>query len=143
MPLDPKAKAVIDFMAQIPMPPWAEVDPVAYRAASEAGRFPPPDLALAEITDSTIPGPGGPIAVRIYRASLDDNQPAIVYFHGGGFVIGSLNSHDGTCRRLCHNIGCAVVSVDPSRPLISTSDDIHPGPRPRDIRTGGRPTVPA
>jgi acetyl esterase len=112
MPLDPKAKAVIDFMAQMPMPPWAEVDPVAYRAASEAGRFPPPDLALAEITDSTIPGPAGPIAVRIYRASLDDNQPAIVYFHGGGFVIGSLNSHDGTCRRLAHGSKCTLVSVD-------------------------------
>ena len=112
MPLDPKAKAFIDFMAQRPMPPWAEVDPVAYRARSEAGRFPSPDLLLAEIADSTIPGPAGPIAVRIYRASLEHNQPAIVYFHGGGFVIGSLNSHDGTCRRLAHASKCTLISID-------------------------------
>jgi len=112
MPLDPKAKAVIDFMAQMPMPPWDQVDPLAYRAASEAGRFPPPDLPLAEVTDSKIPGPAGPMAIRIYRAPLADNQPGMVYFHGGGFVIGSLNSHDGTCRRLCHNAGCTVISVD-------------------------------
>ena len=50
--------------------------------------------------------------IRIYRASLDENQPGIVYFHGGGFVLGNLDSHDGTCRRLCMNIGCTVVSVD-------------------------------
>jgi acetyl esterase len=112
MPLDPKAQAVIDFMAQIPMPPWAEVDPVAYRAASEANRFPPPDLPIAEIVDASFPGPAGSVAIRIYRASNEPNQPGVVYFHGGGFVIGSLNSHDGTCRRLCHGAGCTVVSID-------------------------------
>ena len=112
MPLDPKAKAMIDFMAQIPMPPWSEVDPVAYRAMSEAGRFPPPDLALADIADSFIPGPAGPIAIRTYRATAADNQPGLVYFHGGGFVIGSLSSHDGTCRRIAHGAQCTVVSVD-------------------------------
>jgi acetyl esterase len=112
MPLDPKAQAVIDFLAQTPMPPWAEVDPVAYRAASEANRFPPPDFPLAEIVDGSFPGPAGNVAIRIYRASAEPNQPGIVYFHGGGFVIGSLNSHDGTCRRLCHGAGCTVVSID-------------------------------
>jgi acetyl esterase len=112
MPLDPKAKAMIDFMAQMPMPPWSEVDPVAYRAMSEAGRFPPPDLPLAEISDSFIPGPAGPIAIRVYRVSAAADQPAIVYFHGGGFVIGSLSSHDGTCRRLAHGAGCTLISVD-------------------------------
>jgi acetyl esterase len=112
MPLDPKAKAMIDFMAQMPMPPWSEVDPVAYRAMSEAGRFPPPDLPLAEISDSFIPGPASPIAIRVYRVSAEPNQPAIVYFHGGGFVIGSLSSHDGTCRRLAHGAGCTLISVD-------------------------------
>jgi acetyl esterase len=112
MPLDPKAKAMIDFMAQMPMPPWSEVDPVAYRAMTEAGRFPPPDLPLAEISDRFIPGPGGPLAVRVYRFSAEPDQPAVVYFHGGGFVIGSLESHDGTCRRLAHGAGCTLISVD-------------------------------
>jgi acetyl esterase len=112
MPLDPKAKAMIDQMALMPLPPWSELDAVSFRAMMDAGRFPPPELPLAEVVNTTIPGPAGPIAARIYRASLAPNQPVIVYFHGGGFVIGNLESHDGTCRRLCHNIGCTVVSVD-------------------------------
>ena len=112
MPLDPKAKAMIDQMAMMPLPPWSELDAVSFRAMMDAGRFPPPDLPLAEIVNATIPGPAGPLAVRIYRASTEPNQPVIVYFHGGGFVIGNLESHDGTCRRLCHAIGCTVVSVD-------------------------------
>ena len=112
MPLDPKAKALIDMMAQMPLPPWSELTAVAFRAMMDAGRFPPPDLPLAEIVNTTIPGPAGPIGARIYRASLAPNQPVIVYFHGGGFVIGNLDSHDGTCRRLSHGIGCTVVSVD-------------------------------
>jgi acetyl esterase len=112
MPLDPKAKALIDMMAQMPLPPWSELNAVTFRAMMDAGRFPPPDLPLAEIANSTVPGPAGPIAVRIYRASLEPSQPVIVYFHGGGFVIGNLDSHDGTCRRLSHGIGCTVVSVD-------------------------------
>ena len=103
---------MIDMMAQMPVPVWAELDAKTYRAMMDAGRFPPPDLPLAEIVNSEIPGPGGPIPIRIYRAALDDGQPAIVYFHGGGFVLGNLDSHDGTCRRLCMNIGCTVVSVD-------------------------------
>jgi acetyl esterase len=112
MALDPKAKALIDMMAQMPLPPWSELNAVTFRAMMDAGRFPPPELPLAEIANTTIPGPDGPIAVRIYRASLEPNQPVIVYFHGGGFVIGNLESHDGTCRRLSHGIGCTVVSVD-------------------------------
>jgi len=112
MPLDPKAKALIDMMAQMPLPPWSELNAVTFRAMMDAGRFPPPDLPLAEIVNTTIPGPAGPIGARIYRASLAPNQPVIVYFHGGGFVIGNLESHDGTCRRLSHGIGCTVVSVD-------------------------------
>jgi len=112
MPLDPKAKFLIDQMAQMPIPPWPEVQAVALRQIMGAGRFPAPPLPLKEITGSHIPGPAGQIPVRIYRASLEDNQPAIVYFHGGGFVIGDLESHDGTCQRLAYNIGCTVVSVD-------------------------------
>jgi acetyl esterase len=103
---------MIDMMAQMPLPPWSELDAVSFRAMMDTGRFPPPELPLAEIANITIPGGAGPIAARIYRASLESNQPVIVYFHGGGFVIGNLESHDGTCRRLCHGIGCTVVSVD-------------------------------
>lgn len=112
MPLDPKAKAVIDQMASIPVPAWSELDAVTYRSILDAARFPPPPIELAEIRDSEIPGPAGPIRVRIYKNSLEPNQPAIVYFHGGGFVIGSLDSHEGGCRRLSKGAECTVVSID-------------------------------
>jgi acetyl esterase len=112
MPLDPKARAMIDQMAQMPLPPWSELDAVSFRAMMDAGRFPPPDLPLAEIQSTEIPAAAGAIPVRIYRTSLDAEQPAIVYFHGGGFVVGNLDSHDGTCRRLAYGVGCTVISVD-------------------------------
>jgi len=112
MPLDPKAKAVIDQMSSLPVPAWDILDAVTYRAILDSARFPPPPITLAEIRNTTIPGPAGPIPVRIYRNSLDGNQPGIVYFHGGGFVIGSLDSHEGGCRRLCKGAGCTVVSID-------------------------------
>jgi acetyl esterase len=112
MPLDPKARILIDQMAMMPLPPWGEADAATVRAIMDSGRFPPPELPLAEIVDATATGPAGDIPVRIYRASLEPAQPVIVYFHGGGFVVGNLDSHDGTCRRLCHAIGCTVVSVD-------------------------------
>jgi acetyl esterase len=129
MPLDPKAKFMIDQMAQMPLPPWSELDAVTLRSLMGSGRFPPPELPLAEVANTTIPGPAGPIAVRIYRASSEPDQPVIVYFHGGGFVIGDLDSHDGTCRRLAHNVGCTVVSVDyrlaPEHPYPAAVDDSY------------------
>ena len=112
MPLDPKAKALIDAMSAMPLPPWSELDAVTFRGMMDAGRFPPPDITLAEVSERDIPGPGGTMRVRIYRPVEGDNQPALVYFHGGGFVIGSLDSHDGTCRRLAAGAKCVVISVD-------------------------------
>ena len=71
--------------------------------------------------------PAGPLAVRIYRASAEPNQPAIVYFHGGGFVIGDLETHDGHCRRLAAGSGCRVMAVDyglaPEHPFPEGHDD--------------------
>jgi len=61
-----------------------------------------------------IPGPAGPIPVRVYHPTLlrGEPTPSIVYFHGGGFVIGDLDTHEHLCRRLCHDVGAVVVSVD-------------------------------
>lgn len=129
MPLDPKAKILIEQMAQMPLPPWGTAPAARVRAIMDGGRFPPPDLPLAEIVNDTIPGPAGPIPVRIYRAALEPDQPAIVYFHGGGFVVGNLDSHDGTCRRLCKAVGCTVISVDyrlaPEHPYPAAVDDCY------------------
>jgi acetyl esterase len=67
---------------------------------------------VARVESRTLPGPAGEIPVRIYAPSEARRLPALVYFHGGGFVIGSLDTHDGTCRSLANAIGCTLVSVD-------------------------------
>ena len=72
---------------------------------------PPGTRALVSRTVA-IPGPGGEIPVRVYRPNGDAGLPVLVYYHGGGWVIGSLETHDGTCRALADAAGCIVVSVD-------------------------------
>jgi len=69
---------------------------------------------VGEIIDRTIPGPAGRLRVRQYRPAGSGSRPlpTIVYFHGGGFVIGSLEAYDLPCRYFCAETGCAVVAVD-------------------------------
>ena len=62
------------------------------------------------VTDSAIPGPAGPVRTRHYRAS--GSAPLLVFFHGGGFVVGDIESHDGLCRMICRDAGIHVLSVD-------------------------------
>jgi len=71
-----------------------------------------PAEQLAQVDDRTIPGPARPIPVRVYRPTLGDALPALVFFHGGGFVICDLESHDRQCRALAKASGCTVISVD-------------------------------
>jgi acetyl esterase/lipase len=65
-----------------------------------------------EVETRTIPGPGGDIGIRIYRPDAEAGRPMLVYFHGGGWVVGSLESHDGVARFLCKFGRCLVASVD-------------------------------
>jgi acetyl esterase len=86
------------------------------RARREYGRMRvfmgEPDLPLPAIEPLVIPGPGGPIGARMYRPSAASDLPILVYFHGGGGVIGDLDTHDGTCRTLALESGHLVISVD-------------------------------
>ncbi len=114
MPLDPQARAFLDQLAAMGVPPVHTL-PVAEarrnmeaRAAALWGAPEP----VANTTDQTIPGPGQPIRVRIYRPAGAEPLPVLVYFHGGGWVTGSLETHDGLCRALANRAGCAVVAVD-------------------------------
>jgi len=81
----------------------------AYAAARAATTAPP--LPLPEVRDLTIAAPGGAIPARLYRPTAPTGA-GLVYFHGGGWVLGSLDSHDTLCRRLAAASGAAVVSVD-------------------------------
>ena len=64
------------------------------------------------VENRAIPGPGGDIGIRIYRPDAEAGRPMLVYFHGGGWVVGSLESHDGVARFLCKFGRCLVASVD-------------------------------
>lgn len=80
------------------------------RATSRWQNRNPP--AVGGVTDGTIPGPDGRIPVRAYRPDGEGPYPTVVFYHGGGFVVGSLDSHDLFCRHLARESGCVVLSVD-------------------------------
>lgn len=135
MPLDPHAKRLLDMLAVSATPrtdaraAGERADPKVRRAAFEqllrlgATREP-----VAGIEDFTIPGQGGPIALRQYVPLHAATQTgALLYFHGGGLVAGSLDSHDGLCRILANAAGCPVFAVDyrlaPEHPFPAAIDD--------------------
>ena len=115
MPVDSQIQQVIDALAASEFGPVHELTPQEARAQYDRmiaarGIAPAP---VGAVEDRTIPGPGGDLPVRIYRPGIrGENLPAFVYFHGGGHVIGSLDTHDATARNLCNGAGCVVVSVD-------------------------------
>jgi acetyl esterase len=117
MSLDPDTKAVVDSMRAAGRPPFETMTPAQAREAYSAGRAvsqaaPEPVLSAR---DQFVPGPGGQIPVRVFRpAGVEDYEvlPALVFFHGGGWVLGGLDSHDVMCRRFANAARCVVVSVD-------------------------------
>lgn len=86
-----------------------------------------PATPLAQVRDLTLPGPGGAIKARLYRPKTDGTLPGLVFFHGGGWVIGDLDSHDDLCRDLAAQAGCAVLAVDyrlaPEHRFPAAADD--------------------
>jgi acetyl esterase/lipase len=112
MPLHPQARAMLDQLAAAGSVDLTALPPPLVRevfANLSPPRAPEP---VAEVVERTLPGPAGEIPVRVYRPAAGGRLPAIAYFHGGGFVVGSLDTHDGTCRALANRSGCLVVSVD-------------------------------
>src|SRR5262245_45293622 len=112
MPLDPQAKIVIDLIESTSVFELTpETPPQQVRDLMDAFVM-PSAVACETVEDRAIPGPEGEIPVRIYRPAGDDPKPVIVYYHGGGWVIGGLDTHDGTCRLLADTVDALVVSVD-------------------------------
>jgi acetyl esterase len=110
MALDPQAKVILDLMADSGFT-FDGMTPEELRSRMGMTAMPSP-IELASITDRTIPGPAGEIPVRIYRPSADAGLPVTVFFHGGGWVIGDLESHDHCCRTIASKAECVVVAVD-------------------------------
>jgi acetyl esterase len=117
MTLDPQAKTVIEQLARAQLPAYPTVGAVEARRIYRESRAPltPPKPELATIEDRRIDGPHGAIPLRHYRphgGGEGGELPALVYFHGGGWTIGDLDTHDVICRTLAAAAGCAVVAVD-------------------------------
>lgn len=103
--------------------------PEARQAYAEGRRrLQPPFDPVDEVRDLTAPGPAGPIRLRLFRArSGAAALPALVFLHGGGWMVGDLASHEGICRRLANAAGCCVIAVDyrlaPENPFPAALDD--------------------
>jgi acetyl esterase len=115
MALDPVLKGFLDQMAAVPGPKMWEQTPAEGRAAFTAliQLVGAKDVPIGKAEDVSATGPHGEIPVRIYTpvAAGAEPLPVLIYFHGGGFVIGDLDSHDGLCRLFANDAGCRVVAV--------------------------------
>ncbi|SEH16077.1 acetyl esterase [Natronorubrum sediminis] len=118
----PNIKAFLEMYNSLDTPEFTEVSPQEAREMFEKLRVGgDPVCTLESVDDRTIDGPDGAIDVRIYEPGPseggrngpeDGDRPLIMYFHGGGWVIGSIDTHDDTCRKLATETGYPVVSVD-------------------------------
>ncbi|MCF8470159.1 MAG: alpha/beta hydrolase [Parvibaculum sp.] len=133
MSLDPQAKALLDQLAADPdAPRLIDLPPQAGREMyhAMASMLDLQGVAIGKVEDRAIPGPAGDIPVRIYTpVAAGGTCPALVYFHGGGWVIGDLDTHDALCRTLANEAGCKVIAVDyrlaPEHPFPAAFDDAY------------------
>ncbi len=112
MPLDPQARAVLDRFNVGALPELSTLEPAVMRQMYAAMPPQPSVEAVARVEDRGVPGPRREIPVRIYTPEGSGPFPALVFFHGGCFVLGGLGTHDGTCRALTNAAGSIVISVD-------------------------------
>lgn len=116
MTLDAIVKGLMDQMAANPQPKLWEIPPAQgremYRAMATV--LEPPAIAIGKIDNIAMPGPAGEIKLRVYTPVAGGGAalPGLVYFHGGGWVIGDLDTHDALCRTLANEVGARVIAVD-------------------------------
>ena len=131
MPVDPQVQVLLDQMAAAPAVDMTQLDPaVAREAFSQVGPQGEP-VEVGSVVDRGIPGPAGDIPVRVYTppGATEGPLPLLLFFHGGGFVVCGLDSHDGLARELCVGAGAIVVSVDyrlaPEHKFPAGPEDCH------------------
>jgi len=132
VPLDADVAAQLELLSAAGAPALSDGSPAAARANYDAAPKPPPDT-VAVADDRTIPGPDGDVPVRVYLAEATpdpataDQVPIVVFFHGGGWVLSSVDGHDSLARRIATRSGAMVVSVDyrlaPEHPFPAPHDD--------------------
>jgi acetyl esterase len=133
MSLDPQVEGLLAQLAENPAPKINELPPEEARATylAMASVLEVPDVPIGKTEDISIPGPAGDIAARVYRPVAGGGAalPCLVFFHGGGFVIGDLDTHDVLCRTLANEAGICVVAVDyrlaPEHRYPAAADDCY------------------
>ncbi len=130
MSLDPGVKALLDQLAANPAPKLWELPPADGRALymAMAQMLEPQGIPIGKVDNMKAAGPAGEIPVRVYTPMGGGTMlPALVYYHGGGFVIGNLDTHDALCRQLANEAGCRVIAVDyrlaPEHKFPAAADD--------------------
>ncbi len=128
MPVTPEVRSILDLLEAVGETPREQLNPTELRQGYAALSMVESKAEMASVTDRTIPGPAGDIPVRIYVPTSEPGpRPVLVYFHGGGWVIGDLDTHDGTVRAVAEGSGATVVSVDyrlaPETPFPGAIDD--------------------
>lgn len=111
MPLHPVIQTALAAAEGVPT---YDMLPIAEARAQAKKAYPvnPAPVAVGAVRDLTIPGPAGKLAVRLYTPAAPGPHPLLVFFHGSGFVLLDLDTHDDICRRLCSGASCLVASVD-------------------------------
>jgi acetyl esterase len=129
--LDPEIQPIVDLMAAESDPP-PELVPVDQARAThdrETAIMSGPGEEVAEVRDITVPGPGGPIPVRVFRPACEGPLPLVAYAHGGGWVIGSLDGFDPLCRALANASGAVIASIGyrlaPEHPFPAGLEDVR------------------
>ncbi|MDM0069988.1 alpha/beta hydrolase [Variovorax sp. J31P207] len=115
--LDPEVEHMLELAKQADRPPLEALTPAEARDAYAASWdvLQPPRTEVGSVRNEAISGPGGPLQLRIYRGAATqsgERLPCLLYLHGGGWVIGNLESHDRLCRQLANLAGICVVAVD-------------------------------
>ncbi len=127
-PIDPDIQRLLAIVHDVTQPRVTSMTPAEARDWTRSMRRPPRrPIDIALVVDRTIPGPGGPLPIRVYHPAPTESRPVVIHLHGGGWVIGSVAEWDPIARRLARDLDAVVVSVEyrlaPEHPFPAAVDD--------------------
>ena len=129
MALYPMAKMILEQMEAVGAPQMSTLTPEEARVSTDVSSLAGIPEAVASVEERHIPGPAGDIPIRIYTPQGQGPFPALIYYHGGGWVVGNLDVVDVPCRQLANRTGCVVISVDyrlaPEHPFPAPAEDAY------------------
>ena len=127
--LDMRTHALLQLASRVGLGNWhrLEVESARRKQARNAVLVDLPRRPVHAVRELAVPSPSGPVRVRVYRPDAAQRRPILVFLHGGGFVLGSLDTHDSMCRLFAVEARCVVASVDyrlaPEHPFPAGLDD--------------------